>query len=658
LDNLLKRLIGVLLICYHAIIPPVVLAQGAPQGGQVPGNATQIQTQGQSLQPVLFSPTNGLVTNSAEILRDRNSATVLDNLEMFVHGIWTNQGVGWQQDRSAVFGGGAPICEMSYRIEDSIPPISGTNLTFQCGTNVYSYNTTTHVETQITGSLTPDPAFIPCMHQSWDGSLFYASNSTEPAGTYPTASFTPAAILTNYAPGSGGSQPYHGIFSGFPNDDNGIAAANTYDKPSLFEGFQQRTVWSGFQGVPNALEFSSYHSNMNWDEHAPPLATDAGVITIPSVLGPITGLHTFRLGNSDADTVLLVGCAKGVYMVTGYDGSTFQVHEVTRAFGIPSNRTWIDLGNAVYFLATDGVRCINNTSYGSPLITSALSFPIKDLTNQAIIDARAFAFHVPETQEIQFWFPIQSSPNIGPSGPIGPEGPRGPSMTVAQLGAPLYGSWKLVGSGVDPVTKVPVAAILYHPYAQCDHAIIMNYNTGSTPNPGSDFVPIWSTRSGTAMCCACTYFGKPMGGGYDGILRDLYTGDTYNGAPIAWTYVSPLIATDSIAQNASIRKFVICCEGADQNFIEEAYTYTQHSDGTTRRDQRTTSSVAVTAQTTYPDLTTWNTGGYAGGYPQFIDFAPSGSGRDWFIRLKGTTTSHKINLVGVMAVLTLGGWRQ
>ena len=61
---------------------------------QEPANTTELSQEGVSLKLDVLTPAKGLITNTTDLLRDKNAAKVLNNLEMLTRGIWTDRGTG------------------------------------------------------------------------------------------------------------------------------------------------------------------------------------------------------------------------------------------------------------------------------------------------------------------------------------------------------------------------------------------------------------------------------------------------------------------------------------------------------------------------------------------------------------------------------------
>lgn len=376
-------------------------------------------------------------------------------------------------------------------------------------------------------------------------------------------------------------------------------AGRSFTKPKFLEEFAGRQAFAGFDGNKNTVLLSDSNSYESFAVSAPPLATDGGWLDVPASMGPITALKTIRL--NDTETILLVGCESGVAMVVGSSADDFAVREITREFGIVSHRAFVELQNDVYFMATDGIRKFSTVSQAG-LLNSRKSYLIQDLLNKMnrSYSAKTFAFYNPATQEAQWWFPADAN--------------------------------------TSPTT-----------------AVVANFNTAD-PTATDDFItnPIWSTKDGISPTCGVHRGGTVWSGTSNGYLMNMYSGDTYDGTAIAWQYTSPLVGANSPAQSCSLRKLVILTDGKDQQFTAEAYTLQTMANGVTKLTAGDTKAITAGAFTV-PDLGTWASGTTTSS-PKLIDFQSKGSGRYWQFRLKGSTSGDHIDLVGVQAILTVGGW--
>lgn len=581
----MNRLITFLLAFWLSCAPSLAAVMGsgdasAPSGGgNVPqASITELQARGTSLKPSMFGPAKGLFTNVSDLLRDEQAAKVLNNLQMLKRGVWTSRGIGWTKERVSTFNSGAAFLEMTtHTNEDGV-----NRFVFQVGDKIYSYDLSTHTETQIQGSV--DASATPCFRSFSQSIMLWCNGVQQPKKWDGDPSHTMTAV------------------TGWPVTIDTIQ----YTKPKYTEVFASRAVWAGFEKRPFSVVLSVQDDPEDYTSGGG--ATDAGVFDVPAVLGKIKALRSLRLNTDTNEQVLLIGCERGVAIITGSSGTTFGLKEVTREFGVLSNRCWIQLQNDLLFLSTDGIRRFSQVIASSNLTNASLTFGIQDVVSgiSTTYADKAFAIHYPATQEVQFWIPY----------------------------------------GADTTNA---------------HCLVLNYNTqdpsaaASSSGVGSlDF--IISTKDGTSVSCGQVVGGVMYGGGYTGLLQQHYSGDTYDGSDINWEYVSALVGTNSPAQNASARKFVLITDGGAQGFTLNAYTVDQLASGDTEWRARDSRRVSV-ASSTITKIGTWASGTTTT-YPKFEDFAPKGSGRYWCLQAKSTQSGDHIALVGVMSILTVGGWKQ
>jgi hypothetical protein len=563
-----------------------LLLMGLPvfaQAQQAANNAgqTELALRSVSLKLVPNNPTRGAVSNISDLLREENAAKVINNLQMFRQGVWTNTGIGFAKQRAGVFNSGAQFLDFAVQLTST-----GTErLLFQCGNKVYSYDTDTDTETEIgTGYST---TALPCIRSYTPTAIYLCNGDVEPRKW-------DGNLVNDFT-----------VVAGWPFTVGG----RSYSKPKYQELFAGRVVYSGFTAYPNTVLFSNYGNGDTFTVNSPQLATDAGAIEVPSVLGPIKGMRVLKLDNTTNDSILLVGCARGFAIITGTSALDFAGVELTREFGLLTNRSWVQLNNDLYFIGSDGIRRFSSLSTGSILSNSSVSFPVSNLVARINLSKaeNAFAVHHPSTQEVQFWFPIDSG-------------------------------------------------------TQNDHAVIMNYNTntiqgtGQAANSNGVLDPIFSTKDGAALACGIEFNRVMYGGGYTGYLQEHYTGNTYDGTAIEWAYVGAMAGGNNPSQNVSCKKYTIITDGGDQKFTAEAYVLVQQLDGSTAWKLADTKAINYTS----PSVTAveaWTTGSTTT-YPKFLDFNPRGSGRYWTLKLKGSTASEQISFVGSMAFLTVGGLKQ
>ena len=573
----MKKLISLFssfVLCVLLSVPCFAQVPPSPVGaGQSPSQQSELSQQGVSLKTVVVGPQKGLLSNVAESLRTEEYAKVLDNLHMTKRGIWTPKGTGVTKHRASNFNsGGAFLC-----VAPHYTSATNTELLFQAGDDIYEYNIGTQTETSrysglSTSAISDIRSFSPTY-------VSFVNGDINPLKWTGSGSFTSA--------------------SGWPATVNSV----NYEKPKYQEAFASRLCYAGFTARPSDVLFS--YAGLPEDFTTGGGALSAGVISMPAALGPVTGIRALRIDSTTNESVLLIGCANGFGLVSGRDGTNFAAVEYTREFGLLSNRTWVQLGNDLYFLATDGVRRFSTNQGLATLNTSALTFANHDVFNRINRSQAEKSFVVPNptTQEVIWWFPIDAT-------------------------------------------------------STADHAIVMNYNSADLDetSPTSVVTPIFSTNSGFAATCGCFANNTLFYGTSDGYLKVGYSGDTWDGTAISWEYMPAMVGANSPAQSCSARMFQVITEGGNQKFNLSAYTLAQRMDDVTVWTLRGTKAVNITSPT-ITKVGTWASGTTTT-YPKFISYAPLGSGRYWALRLTGTTSSDQIDLVGVLCVLTIGGWKQ
>ncbi len=551
-------------------MPMAADAQTAPQQAPPPASMTELSQQGRSLKPDVMAPDKGLLTNSADILREASSARVLHNLQMLKRGIWSSRGTGFTKERAIPFNMGTSFIEIGNH--------GGTIPVFQVGTSLFTYDLTTHAETLLG---TVGNTNVACMR-----------------------SFGPQLFIV--AQDSGKPQKWDGIvgralsnLGGWNPSIGGV----TYINPPFVEVFNNRAVFAGMPTNPQVLVLSDYGAPGSYTTSVPAVATDAGAIVIPTSLGLITGLRTVRLSNEANSMALIIGCTNGMAMLTGSSPDDFTLRELTRSFGVVNNRTWIQLGNDIYFLATDGIRKFSNVYFSSSMTSVPESYSIQDVFNRRNKAAAAapFAVHHPDTQEVHWFFPRDNSTTN-------------------------------------------------------NSCVILNYSTRNPSNPNESSPDVVFSTKDTTATCGFELNGTMYHGNSSGYLFVDYSGDTYDGTVITWEYLSPFIPSNSPAQSASARRFIILTEGGDQKFTCSAYVVETLSNGQSRFKLMSTMPINQVAES-ITKLGTWPSGSTTT-YPKLINFESKGSGRFWALRMTGTGSGEHIDLVGIQSILVVGGWRQ
>ncbi len=333
----------------------------------------------------------------------------------------------------------------------------------------------------------------------------------------------------------GGSGNWPGVFQ---------LTKKTYSMPLFCAEFNQRMAYFGFAPGSNAaydVLISNQGSPSRFVTSVPIQATDAVTFTIPG-LGLPTGLTSFRLTNTNNQEVLVLGFQRGIAVVMGNgvtsDATTYQATILTKDYGLMSNRAFNQVQNDLYYMSTNGIRTFSNLTVNANLLNAALTFNMQDVIQSIVTlpitgsnllyNCQAFSVHHRNTLEMQFWFP-----------------------TITDAVSSTY---------------------------ENQHAIIMNYNV-PTPTPQA-ITPVFSTKSNTAVACGIEFQGVMYGGGYDGILQQHYTGNTYNGVPIPGTIDLALVSGPNIQGNIELRQGEVITEGQNQLFNVTSFFYTKMQDGT------------------------------------------------------------------------------
>lgn len=563
----------------------VTLAPCFAQGAEPPAAVSELAQKGVSLKVEFVTPEKGLQTNIADLLRDKQSAKILENLHMFKRGVWTSRGTGYAKERAGQFTG--TFSEMG-----SHTTSAGVNrLVFAMSGKVYSYDLSTSTETEIHNGTITDPCI-----RSFNAATMMMTRGSN--GNPLKWNGNPASAMS----GMGGWP----ITSG----------TRTFEQPTFCEVFANRAVFAGMTSEPFTVVLSDFNAPETFTFGGS--ATNGGFFDVPSQLGKITGLRTLRLQNDNTDQVLIVGCERGMAMITGYSGSTFALKDLTREYGLASNRAWVQLQNDLLFMATDGIRKFSQTVSSANLLNSSITFGVQNLVNTLNYGQKKniFAMVHAATQEVYFWIPYTGDAVAGPA----------------------Y------------------------------RAFVLNYNTDETREDGS-INPIISTK--LLGSNASAYDGMKCGiefdtgstrrflmASSDSYLHEFYTGlDTMNGNAIHWKYLSPLVGANSPAQNQSLRKVIVITEGATQKFDMASYTFDTVGSGTTEWKARDTKAFNVSGSAaTYPS--TWSGSSGITSYPKLLDFFSKGSGRYWAFYLTGDATDEHIDLVGLQVITTVGGWKQ
>lgn len=461
-------------------------------------------------------------------------------------------------------------------------------LLFQCGEALYEYDLITQTETQINDADNFDATRPPCMR------MFAPDPATPLYMVYCNGVDEPWKI-TGVTAGDYTELELNG--SAYPQALAAPLPAKTMSKPKFCVQFLDRMVFAGFTGDGCFdVMISDSGDPESVTQSAPLVATDGGLFQVDPSLGPITALYAFKLSNEGNDQVVLIGQSHGVSILTGRDAEEFQVFTLTDEYGIPSNRALIRLGSDVYFVADDGVRQFSTLVSNANLINATLTYPVQDLV-QGFNDGallNAHAVHHRGYQEIQFWFPHGSD-------------------------------------------------------TECKNGLIFSYNVDPltvTPQPRRSIF----TRDGTSVACSI-YFNKTFfGGGYDGVLQQHHSGNTYNGETIKWTIGLSMIQPAEIGVLCTLERARIVCVGGTQKFIVDAAYYAEQADGShIIVPAKPRDAVVFSSAGSGLVLGSWRLGidSFAGDHTRWVDFRPRGKGYAWEIDLKGTDSDHTIDFLAL-----------
>ena len=582
-----------------------------------PIQQTPLSQQGKSLQLTQLILSDGLATYPADILRKQTQAKILSNLlQSRRRGIWTNRDCGWVRGRSSTFNSGAAILDFGI----FYTPTGTAVMLFQAGSKLYSYDLTTHTETQLLTGL--NATAVPCMRP-----FMATAASSTPITIYTSSKSTQAAKIT-----AANAAAVFNLNGGTASNWGSTAAplaVKTYASPAFCEPYGNRMVYGGFDATTNTstgmdVLITNFGTYDTVSQSGTLLATDGGVFTVPPILGPITGIRSKKLSNQTNDEVVIIGCQRGVAVITGTDATDYSLKIATREFGIVSNRTWVDLMNDLLFVADDGVRTFSNLAINSNLLTSSLTFELQDLINSFDKQhlANIWAIHHRDTKDVQFWFPLAADGSSG----------------------------------------------------QCQHALVMNY-AANISGPQTTITPCWSTRDGTAVASGTEFPDQntgntlnPLvktfyGGGYDGLLQKHYNGNLFDTTPVPFQAVFALASNGNPALGQSVRKVVFLTSGGSQKFIANAYFYETQGDqygSTIRRGAPQSNTLLQAPSGSGTALGTWVLGvsAFPSDYTRLVDFEPSGEGRFLELQVLGNSSDHYVDLLGAEIILSGGGTRR
>ena len=565
-------------------------------GRRDPALTSELANKASGLVPEVFYLTEGLVTNISDLVASKGRAAALRNLH-FIDGKWTSNDTGWSKHRATTFKNSAAAADEFEELAVHVLDAGTEKFVMQVGNKAWSYDVLANPATEVEAALfTATSASVPCM-RSYSGAFFIYVNGVDEPQKWPgTGVF--ALLQKDTGAGLGNWPP---VISGV-----------TYSKPKICEIFVSRLVTARFTGDEFRILISKFEDPENYDVSGSS-PSRAGVIKVKNFLGPIRGLKALKLSNDSNEEVLVVACRKGVGVIIGTDADTFQFIVLTTEYGILTNRTWIQLDNDLFFLASDGIRKLSALVVNANLLQSSLTYPIqqviRDINKSAV--ERAFAVRHANTLEVIFWFP----------------------------------------TGTETRNR---------------RALIMNYSASS---PEGGIVPVFSEKltppeTGVASThrspsCGISYESRVWCGGYNGYLQEHYKTAMYDTEIIQFLYRSPLFSTNNPAQAADLLMAQLLLDGGDQDFTVNIYAYEQTQDGNTRK-RLAGSRIIKTSTAGTTIIGSWIIGesAFSAAGPQIVEATAPGNGRLWQLEIVGLTSTASINFVGFESILVAGGLRQ
>ena len=386
-------------------------------------------------------------------------------------------------------------------------------------------------------------------------------------------------------------------------------ASNSYNQPKLCENFNGRLVFANFTGYPNVVIIGDLNSPGTITIPTGTVSPANGAIFfIPSQFGPITWLKAARVSVSTNQQVLLVGCQNGFAFITGTDATNFQqVTSYSGKWGVPSNRAWFALDDNLYCLCTDGIRQFNTNTTYSNLIGSCMSYPVHPLITGMNLDyaSSAFCLDNPNALEVTFYYP---------------------SGTATTNTTGVIFNYGDIGSGLIRVTQ-KVFPISYVP---------------------------------TAPACGQYYRGKFYGGGYDGTLQTLYSGNYFGVLPAQYSILSPLFVANTPVEEMSCRGMWIMTQGYPAAINASGYANVgRASTGGVRLTKVARQVLNVGAPGT-TILGSWTLGQsyFPASAYDITPFNMRCAGKGFQLALSGSTASGDLNFIGAFALFEGGGTRQ
>jgi len=519
--------------------------------------------------------------NSGLLARPLDAAAQLTNFHF--DGIkWTPSGYGYALHRATAFNSGGAFKEFGVHfLSDGSP-----RFLQQVGNKVQLY----------------DPLDDPVTAVESD--LFTATTES-----YPTfRSFSPSYLI--YTNGVDNPQKWDGAaasfsaVAGFPL----TIGSDVYQRPKYCEAFQGRMVYAGFAALPYHVLISEFDDPEGFAITSSTPAS-AGVYKIPSQLGPIVSIKSAFLTTTSNEEVLLVGCKKGVALISGLDATSFRRDIITRKFGLVNNRCWMQIDDQMWFLATDGIRPISLNTGISNLLNATATYPLLQAINSRNLGAsdQPFVIDNPTRQEAVWYFPRGAEVRNR----------RGLVMNYATLPE-------------------------FVRFSEKEYAI-------ESSSPSSWYGP----------ACGIEYEGKILCGGYNGLLQRHYVGKLFNDKAPRILYRSAAIQAPTPGQQMATKDQEIICEGPGQKFTFTIFAYTRLGDGSISR-RAVYSKVISSSSSGQAILGAWVLGLHALGGDRHHRFNVSGPGHGNYFdfEISGEDETVEVGLVGIFANFIAGGLKQ
>jgi hypothetical protein len=421
-----------------------------------------------------------------------------------------------------------------------------------------------------------------------------------------------------------------------------------YSQPKFCEPFLNRMAYAGFSDPNNPAVYQDViitnAGTYNECSISPTLLdTDGTVIQVPPILGSITALKAVQLNNQGNTEALVIGCTRGVVVVSGTGALSFSSAVLTQEFGIPSNRALAQIGNDVIFMASDGIRAFSALVINANLVPSSITYGLQDVVNTWDQEWLQNAFVVRHriTRDIQFWIP--------------------------QLGNTAEGG----GSGEAEFIRESVISS----NGICGLGMVLNYGNST---PGVTAIPQLtfsiSLRMGLQIPCAIE-FQDPnnsntwtmFGGGYSansqgGAIFEHYSGNLNDGIPLPFFATFSYAGLGNPATGFSVRKISIITEGGGgQNYYASCSFLTTMGNGTTLKQTNSQGPTNLTTgEVLETQLGSWVLGesAFPGTFTQFLEFIPTGEGRFMELQVSGFGADNFIDLIGAHYMLSGGGTRR